>query len=46
MQPTPWLKYLAWLSTAIVFAFLGWFGYGFYRRYWNNLLGRTLGSQG
>lgn len=46
MQPTTWLKYTAWLATAIVFAFLGWFGYNFYRRYWNNLLGRTVGSQG
>ncbi|MFM2005029.1 MAG: hypothetical protein RLZZ09_684 [Pseudomonadota bacterium] len=45
VQPTPWLKYMAWLSIGLVFAVIGWLGFTFYRRYWPNLLGKAAGSQ-
>ncbi len=46
LQPTPWLKYLAWLCTAIVFGVMFYLGYGFYRRYWPNLMGGASSQRG
>jgi len=44
LQPTPWLKYAAWLASAAVFAFLAYMGFGFYRRYWPNLIGKSAST--
>jgi hypothetical protein len=46
VQPTPWLKYAAWLASAVVFLFIGYMVYGFYRRYWPNLIGKSASTNG
>ena len=44
VQPTPWLQYAAWLASAAVFLFLAYMAYGFYRRYWPSLIGKSAST--